>query len=269
MTKEISLAFLFSVLKSAWWKIILITMVVVIACVAYIQLFIPLKYESTVQFYVVNTNTASEYTQTALLAANEYLANDYITIIEGDRMMDKISNALYNEGFGDFTDNQIRRMIKSSTSSNTSTFEITINSTDRELSYCVANVIQNEAPLIIREVTRPSYVSRFYIKVEEPNGTIVYEKIDESDLECVKVVRHPKLATRHVSLNVTTKALTAGGIAACVIYFIFLILKLYDTVIRSERGARELINANITVIGSIPYWSRFNDKKAEQGGKTQ
>ena len=91
MTKEISLSFLINVLKSAWWKILIITVAVAIAVAAFTQFMIPKKYESTVQFYIINTSTTAEYTQTALLAANEYLANDYITIIKSDKMMEMIA----------------------------------------------------------------------------------------------------------------------------------------------------------------------------------
>ena len=261
MTKEISLSFLINVLKSAWWKILIITVAVAIAVAAFTQFMIPKKYESTVQFYIINTSTTSEYTQTALLAANEYLANDYITIIKSDKMMEMIAKNLYDEGFGEFTYKQLRQMLSSSTSSESSTFEITVTTTDAEIAYLVADTIQNEAPQIIRETTRPSYASKYYLKVEDNQGNVSYEKIDESNLECVKVVRHPRLAHSHVSPSLVTYTFIGAVLAAGIAYCIFLIVKLSDTIIRSERGARELINSDIIIIGTIPYWNNSNTTK--------
>ena len=262
MTKEISLSFLLNVLRTAWWKILIITVTVAVAVAAFTQFLIPKKYESSIEFYIINTSTTSEYTQTSLLAANEYLANDYITIINSDRMIEKIAQALYDEGYGEFTYKQIRRMISSSTSSESSTFGITVTTTDKDIAYCIANTIQNEAPAIIKNVTRPSYSSNYYKKTTAPDGTVQYEKIDESDLECVKVVREARLATSHVSPSLITYTFIGAVLAACAAYCVFLLIKLSDTVIRSESGARELINPAITVIGTIPYWSTSTNEKS-------
>ena len=152
-------------------------------------------------------------------------------------------------------------MLSSSTSSESSTFEITVTTTNPEIAYLVADTIQNEAPQIIRETTRPSYVSKYYLKVEDNQGNISYEKIDESNLECVKVVRHPRLASSHVSPSLVTYTFIGAVLAAGIAYCIFLIIKLSDTIIRSERGARELINSEIIIIGTIPYWNNSNTNK--------
>ena len=257
--KEISFSFLFSVLKAAWWKIVIIAMAAAIVCIAFTQFVVPKKYESTIQFYIINTNTTAEYTQTALLSANKYLANDYIAIIKGDKMVNKLIGELYKGGFGVFTYSQVRGMIDSSTSSTSSTFEITVRTWDKDVSYCVAETIKREAPEIIREITRPSYTSKYYVKVEDVDGYPVFEKLDETDLECVAVVRDPKLAATHVSTHVVAYTFIVTVLAACIAYSLFFALKFFDTTIRGEKTVRELVNPEITIVGVIPYWSHSDN----------
>lgn len=270
MTKEINLKVLLKVLKTAWWKILIFTVVVAIAVGAVLQFLVPKKYASSVEFYVLNTSTTSEYTTTALLSAAEYLSNDYIKIINSDKMIETIQEYIKdpNRGYTDISDATIRGMISSDTSSESSTFTITVTATeDKALAMYISEAITKYAPEIIKDITRPSYSSNLYKQVitkDEATGEqkIDYAKIDEADLECVKVIRSPQLATTHVSPNVVTYTAIAALLAAVVTYVFFLILKLADTTIRSEENTKELVDE--TIIGDIPNWTLNNDTNKEE-----
>ena len=256
MTKEISLSLLLKVLKSAWWKILIVTVVIALAVAAFTEFVIPKKYQSSIEFYILNTSTTSEYMTTSLLASAEYLASDYIKIINSDQVVGIIIDKLEAEGYQEVTPKKVRSMISSTKASDASTFTITVTSTNADVAYVMANAIKDEAPEIIRSITRPSYSSNYYQKVKDPaTGEEIFEKIDESDLECVVPVRAPQRAITHSSPNIVTYTLLAALLAAFATYVLFLLLKLSDTTIRSESNFKELVGTSVTIIGTIPYWS--------------
>lgn len=269
MTKEINLKILLNVLKNSWWKIIIFTVAVAIVVGALVQFVVPKKYASTVEFYVLNTSTTSEYTTTALLSAAEYLSNDYIKIISSDTMIAKIDEylAVPERGYGDVTESEIRAMISSSTSKESSTFTITVTATeDKVLAMYVAEAITKFAPETIKDVTRPSYASNLFKQVvakdEAGKEETTYVKINEADLECIKVIRAPQIASTHSSPNLITYTAIAAVLAAVLSYVLFLVLKLADTTIRSEENAKELVDG--TIIGDIPNWTVNTDTNKEE-----
>lgn len=260
MTNEISLVLLFKVLKSAWWKILIITLAVVLVVAAVTEIAIDKKYSSSTEFYILNASATSEYTTSALLSAVEYLANDYIDIILGDRMVDQIIKDLTEKGYTGYTPQNIRKMISSSTSAGSSIFNITVTHTNRNVAYYVSESIKNNAPDIIREISRPSYISNMYRKEitydEHGNAVEKYVQITAADLECVVVIRSPELAITHVSPNIIFNTLVGGVLAAGLSYIIFLIRKIFDTTIRSEETAKELFDH--PVFGNVPTWNVSN-----------
>ncbi|MBQ9112818.1 MAG: hypothetical protein IJY08_04480 [Clostridia bacterium] len=271
MTNEISLVFLFKILKSSWWKILIITLVVMLLVAAVTEFAIDKQYSSSTEFYIINSSVTSEYTTSALLSAVEYLANDYIEIILGDRMIDQIIQDLTAKGYTGCTPSNVRAMISAKTSAESSIFQITVTHTDKNVAYYVSESIKENAPKIIREISRPSYVSNMYRKetVKNENGETVdkYVLITEADLECVTVIRSPELARTHVSPSLLKNTFIGGVLAACLAYAIFLIRKLFDTTIRSEESAKELVEHPI--IGDIPTWNVGNANNANTENKAK
>ncbi len=261
MTKEISLSLLLKVLKSAWWIMLIAALVVGAIAAVFTEFVIPKKYQSSVEFYVLNTSTTSEYTTTSLLMSAEYLSKDYVKIINSDRMIGIVREKLAGIGYDAVAPSQIRSAISSSIASETSIFSLVVTTSDKYLTYAIAKIIRDEAPAVIREITRPSYISNYYKKVVSSNGDTAYEKIDVTDLECVIPVRDPLLANSHSSPNIVVYTFISALLAAIVVYSIVLMRKLSDTVIRSESNVKEFIDPSVTVIGTIPYWSAKQTKK--------
>ncbi len=257
MAKEIDLSLLFKVLKKTWWKILIVTVSVILIAAAAFEFAVPKKYASTSSFYILNTSVTSEYTTTSLLSAAEYLANDYIEIIRSDKMIDIILADIAEKGYTTVSPSSIRSMISASTSGETSLFSITVTSADRELAFYICDSIKSNAPQVIKETTRPSYSSNLYKKTTqkdiEGNEKEVYIEISEADLECIKVMRSPEIARSHVYPNVPAYSAVTGVLAAFAAYIYFLIRRVNDTVIRNENDITELVNE--TVIGDIPTWS--------------
>ncbi len=267
MTKEISLSMLLKVLKSAWWKILIITVVVAVAVAAFTEFVIPKKYQSSVEFYVINTQTNAEYVQSSLLAASERLANDYIKVINSDRVVNMIIEDLEAAGYSNVTPKNVRNMLSSSIATSSSTFSITVTTKDPDLSYRVANLIETKAPQIMREVTRPEFSANYYKKTMQ-NGQEVFELIDASDLDCVSPIRSATVAKTHSSPSLLTYTFLAAVVAAFLTYCVALLIKISDTTIRSESGVKDLLDPSIIIIGTVPQWHDIVDKKTE-GGKAE
>lgn len=245
-SKELDLIFLLKILKNAWWKILIFTVVIAVAVACVVQFVIPKKYSSTTEFYVLNTSTTSEYTTTTLLSAAEYLSKDYIEIINGDLMIEAILADIAEHGYVTYSPNTLRSMISSSTSSESSTFSITVTSTDKELAFFVCDSITKNAPEVIKAITRPSYSSNLYSKTTDENGNVEYKQINEADLECVKIIRSPELANGHVFPNVTLYTLIAAVVAALLAYVFFLIRKIIASNVKSEEKVNESVSGTVT-----------------------
>ncbi len=277
MTKEINISLLFKVFKSAWWKILIITVAVAIAVAAFTTFAIDPQYAASTKFYVINTSTTSEYTTTALLSAAEYLANDYIEIINGDDMLEMVkgklesNQELKDRGYTTFNKSEIRGMLSSSTSSESSTFTITATHTDYAVAYYVCMALQSKEALdIIKNAARPSYSSNLYqwrdLNGDGKKDADEFSTISEADLECVKVLRSPEqTSSAPVSPDVVSYTLLAAVASAVIAYAIFLVKKLADTVIRGEESAKDLVDE--TVIGDIPTWTNSATTSKEENKK--
>lgn len=258
MTKEISFSFLLKVLKSAWWKMLIFTVAVAAAVAAFTEFFVPKKYQSSVEFYILNTSTTSEYVTSSLLESATYLASDYVKILNSDRMITTIITDLNGAGYTNVSATAVRNMLSSAASTDSSTFYVIATSTDRDLAYTIARSIQDHAPQILREVTRPTYTSNLYQKIGDE-----FAKLDESDLECVVPVRSPQVAKTHSSPSIVVNTMLAAMLALLVSYVFFLMRKLSDTTIRSESSFRDAVGSSVTIIGTIPYWhANATDKNA-------
>ena len=152
--KELNFSFLLTVFKKHWWKIVAITLLVMILAACVTQFLIPKKYSSSVKFYVVNVNTDLDYTNATYLAASEYLVNDYIEIIHGDTLMTDVADVLKSEGYKVSADS-VRSMIKSDSKAETSVFTITVTHTDKKLAYRTAQLLEELAPPIVTEIAKP------------------------------------------------------------------------------------------------------------------
>lgn len=276
MQHEISFSFFWKCLKKCW--LIMIILGIVVALIAGIFAnFLPKKYSSSVDFYVVNTNTSYDYTTSALLAASSYLINDYIELIRSNAILDKIASNL-NEGKPEsehVTAKQLRGMISAS-SSDTSIFTIRVTSTDRYFAYEVAKAIEAIAPREVTAIAKPDRVTNENIyaallqaineNLPEGQEPMELEELKEnypipglnSTLDCFKSVNTPVVDTVPDSPDVERTSLVAGGATAVLVYIIFLIKKFFEMKISSEDDVKAFIKRPL--VGTIPHWETSSKK---------
>lgn len=274
--KELNFSFLLTVFKKHWWKIVAITLLVMVLAACFTQFLIPKKYSSSVKFYVVNVNTDLDYTSATYLAAAEYLVNDYIEIINGDTLLTQISDILHEEGYSNVTPSSLRSMLKSSSKSETSVFTITVSHTDKKLAYRVAQLLEEMAPSIVTEIVKPvdttgaiiASKTQTVLNKMKADGAFPQDtelpKLDEiqrflelngesmTRLECIAVLKSPVEAKTHDSPNLMVNTVLAGAIAVLLTYAFFLILSSFASAIVTEDDARNMIKK--PVMAAIPHW---------------
>jgi len=274
--KELNFSFLLTVFKKHWWKIVAVTLLVMILAACVTQFLIPKKYSSSVKFYVVNVNTDLDYTSATYLAAAEYLVNDYIEIIQGDTLLTKISDTLNSEGYN-VSPNTLRGMIKSSSKAETSVFTVTVSHTDKKLAYRVAQLLEEIAPPIVTEFAKPgdtvgkraasnvrtvleSMVKDKEISLTEEQiptqAAIEKHLIDKNEtldrLECIAVLKSPVEAKTHDSPSLVVNTLVSGVVAALVTYAFFLVISSLASTIVTEDDIKNMIGK--PVMSAIPHW---------------
>lgn len=280
---EISLDFLWKVFKKTWWRIAIITILVMVVAACFTHFLIPKKYSSKTEFYIVNVNPDSDYTSASLLSAASYLVNDYVTIIKSDYMLDQVVEKLKEQGVTEYGGSEIknatlRGMISSDSSAETSAFSLKVLSQDAEFSYKVASVIAEIAPEVVTKMAKPedntieklAETQLTILRYLEPELASKYSKSDveaalavtglaSSQLNCVEVLTPPVLAESHDSPSMAKNMLLSGILAAVGSYAIFFLIALLNMTVTSEDDVKKQIECPL--IGTIPRWEIGSNSK--------
>lgn len=284
MERDISLAFLWKILKKCWIFVVVAALVTAIVVGVFVSLFIPKKYSSSVNFYVVNTNTSYDYTTSALLSASTYLINDYVEMIKSERILIPACEVLEKQYNYKMTPSDLSGMISSSSKSDTSIFSIKITHTDPKVALKVAEVLADIAPEKVTEIAKPerltyqtlsSYIStivNYYnnLPANESKGKLDVTKDEIADvleqkklgisttLNCIEVVTTPVLDTAHDTPDVAKSSILGALVAAVLVYLFFFIRQLFNNNVTTEDDVKKMINRPL--IGTIPNWNSIGKK---------
>ncbi len=259
MNHEISFPLLLKTFKKCWWKVMIIAICAMLIMGAFTVYFIPKKYSSSMEVYIINSNASYDYTTSSLLSANVYLINDYIAIMQGDAMLKTVCKELREEAatYVDTDGNpflneeqvnalsklepgHIRSMVRSSASPESSIFRFSISHTDPKLAYTIARKIAEVAPAEVTKIAKS-------------------DKSDDIERQdCISIIIEPKMSSSHDSPNVPVYTVLAGIAAAVIAYVVFLLLGLSKSVIVTEEDVKR--NLDYPLIGIIPHWSVSNAK---------
>ena len=277
MQNEISFGFFWKCFKKCWILVLVLALVAGIVAGA-ITSFIPKKYSSSIDFYVVNTNTSYDYTTAALLSASAYLINDYIKIINSEAVLNAVAEDL-NEGKAEgdkITVKQLKSMISAS-SDDTSVFTIKVTHTDPDLAFKVARSIEKIAPSKVTEIAKPDRITNQSIyegilntinKNYTANGLpeMTMEQLKDSltinglsnTLDCFTTLNAPAKATTHDSPNITKAVVVAAALAAAFVYLVFVIKGIVELNVTTEDDVKRLVKRPL--VGVIPHWEKTPKK---------
>ena len=277
-----TLSHLWQIFKNAWWKIVAITLIAVIAAGTATHFLVQRKYASTTTFIIVNVNQNIDYTLSTTLSADQQLAENYIEVIKSDIMMDLMTKQLEEKEGIKIHPSTLRSMISASTSNSASTFAVTVTSSESALSYKIATYIAEIAPALVTEVTKPGELSAtiswativetlnkkaektpeyhdMAIAVEKAaqklqgEGSLTVQGT-QNRLECIRVLRQPTQNRNPVSPNIAKVAIIAGIIALILAYAFFLVCDLMSTTVKTEEDVKRL--TDLPILGTIPKWDK-------------
>ena len=177
------------------------------------------------------------------MEAYKYLINDYVAIIQSDRLLLPICEQLNQMGYTDITPAMIRKeqMISGGMDAvNTGVFTLTVSHTNKDLAYDLAAIIAEQAPALVTSIARPE----FNTNTDEEN----------TSLNCFEVLTTPVKATTYDSPSLITNVLIMGVVAAVVTYLAYLIYYLFNTRVATEEDIKNAFD--LPVIGRIPRWEK-------------
>ena len=243
MKNEITLSMLWKVFTKAWTAMLVFVIVAMLIAGLITNYLMVKKYSSSVTFYVINVSPDSDYVTTSLTQVIGHLSNDYIQIIKSEVMLAPLCEILENEYNIEYTPNEIRKMISTSINTGSSTFSLKVTNPHTNHAYVIAQLIANEAPAIVKEYTS---ISSF---IDSPD----YEEDSTGKIEKMRVLDNPKLDIEPDSPNLLLNLAVSAVATAVVVYAIFLLTFMFNTIISSEEDIKQ-ITEKYPVIGTIPRW---------------
>ena len=235
-TMEINLKEVFKALVKSAWIIILCAILVGGAVLAYTVNFVTPVYKTSVTLYVNNNTGESKKVGSADLAVALQLVNTYVNIIQSDTVLEKVID---NTGIN-LTAKQIRDMLTASSINETEMFEVSITSTNPQLSADIANAIANVAPGEISKIIEGS---------------------------SAKVIDYARVPTSRAAPSYTVNTVVGAMIGALLSAFVIVLLVCLDARVRSEEDLIKI--CGVPVLGAIPDFTQVGKnldiKKAGKG----
>jgi capsular polysaccharide biosynthesis protein len=157
-------------------------------------------------------------------------------------MLNPLCEHLKSEHNIEYTPVQIRKMISTSITTGSSTFSLKITNTSAEHAYIIADYIASNAPAIVKEYT-------------DINSTPLLsdEKDNTSAIEKMRVLNTLKPAITLDSPNLTINLLIAAAGTAIIVYALFLLKYMFNTVVATEEDIKNITD-KYPIIGIIPKW---------------
>ena len=205
------------VLKKCWIYMLVVALVLALLTAVYTSLFVSKTYSSTVKFYVVIDRTNANYLSTELEAAQRIIDSYSSFLKHSDSFSRKVAE---QSGFS-YTPSQLRSMLSVS-SMGSEAFYVKVTSTDPQISYNIAQVIEEIGPT---------------------------EMINFVEAGNVKVLNPPLLSLNPDSPNILKNVAVAAFIGAVLVYGIFIIFAMLDTRVHSEEDLRRF---DVPMLGSVP-----------------
>ena len=205
------------VLKKCWTYMLVAALVLALIAAVYTSLFVSKTYSSTVKFYVVIDRTNANYLSTELEAAQRII-DSYSSFLKHS---DSFSRKVAEQSGLSYTPSQLRSMLSVS-SMGSEAFYVKVTSTDPQVSYDIAKVIEDIGPAEM-------------IKFVEAGN--------------VKVLNPPMLSLHPDSPNIMKNVAIAAFIGAVLVYGVFVLFNMLDTRIHSEEDLRSF---EIPLLGSVP-----------------
>lgn len=219
---EIDLSRLWIEIKRKLKFIIVLGVIGAIIAYVFTVLFISKKYASSADIYPKSNTTESGTVDYNTLTSNSKMVNNYMAIIQGDSVLDKVTEKLQLEDYGeDF----VKNAIEVSNETDTEIIKITATTEDPQLSKDIVEVTVEEFF---------SYVA------------------DKMDIENLMILNSAKVEETPVSPNRQLNAVLGAMIGVAVAGGIVLLRFFLDKRLHTKDDAESFLE--IPVLAEIPYY---------------
>lgn len=254
MERELTVGTLLDVLKKNFIWISLIAVVVGALAGVYTSLFVKTEYKGTSSYWVNNISENADYIQSTMVSASSQLAENYTEIVKQKITLERAIKAGHlDQVFPDKSHKEIieylSRVITTKHNESSVLFTVIVTDYDKTRAYQITEAVQTVLPAVIREdINKKLDGSEDTLGSVDPIILTDYVTSD-ADITVVSppVVRNVALVTIAVFI---------------LVYAIFLILTLLDTLIYDEKSLKD--NFDLPVLGTIPTWNTGRSKKVRR-----
>ena len=251
--KEITLGYLFEVLKKGAVIMIIAAVVCAAIAAAYTAFIQKPTYKCTATFWVNNTSSNYDYTSQAQTAAAISLASSCVELADKDMpVREAVKTYGLTEKLNFDNDNDCVKAVRSMISAykadeNSVVFYITVSSYSREASFAAMNALQQVMPGTLERLCglKENETKAPMITVIGPVNTV--DDVVEVKSSPIKM------------------GLVGAVAAAVVVYIVFFIIAIFDKSINSEASIKE--NFEYPVLGNIPNWATDEDEQSQKSFK--
>lgn len=261
--KEITLSYLLKILKKSVIWMLLVAIVFGALAAAYTAFLIKPKYRATANFWVNNASSDYDYASQAQVSAALVIAANCVELAyqelpakEAIKLNDyELAKTLgYADENGEVGSEEfnacvayVRGMITAGKSDETTGFYISVTSGSIKHTYATICALQEILPSVIFDLVGIKN-NENNAPMIRPTTTVDYER------EVVMVKDSP-----------AKSFVVAALISSLVVFVLFFILSLLDTIVYSDKILRE--NFNHPIIGTIPNWTNLNSHNTSRLNK--
>ena len=236
-TKELNIQELLYAILNKIWLVIILTLALAVAMYFYTAKLVTPMYRASVTMYVNNSTklfeseNQIEHIASSDLATSERLVTTYVTILESDTVLQRVSDEVYETTGVRISTREIRAAMSAAAVNKTEVFRVNISHADPQMAATVANAIANAAPEALAAIVEGS---------------------------STKVIDHANVPSAPYSPN-TMQNTAVGGFAGALIAVVFIAIKvLMDVRIHGEEDLANLSQAPI--LGVIPDFEVEEEK---------
>ncbi len=216
---ELDLGQIAFILWKRLWILILLMIFLGAAAYSCSKWLIPKKYSASVSMFVYNQENRTNNITSGDLQTSQKLVSTYIVILKSNSVLDKVSEELG----GEFSAENIRKMLTTGAINDTEAFNITITSSNPETAQKIVNTIAKVLPAEIKRVVKAG---------------------------AVEVIDYARMPDKPASPKVEVYTLAAMLLGLLLSAAAVLIFEIADSAIRSEEDLGEAFE--IPVLGVIP-----------------
>lgn len=234
--QELDVQAIFGVLLRKCKLIILFTIIGALLFGAYTRFFVAETYKSEFEMYVIsyrdqNSTTAQGISSSQLMAAQD-LVNEYIVVMDNDRVLQSVANSLQKRGYT-MTTKALRSVLNLSAVNGTAMLRVSAVTTDPTLSQAICQSVSEVAPGQFADIMK---------------------------LSSVEVMAPPQKGVKN-GPNLARNTILGAIIGLVLSSAVIVVLYLLDNTVKNERDLHRHLN-NVPVLGVVPSFQR----KTKKGG---